>query len=278
MSGARISYMPEELAWIEARKEWPRKQLHSAFCFYFDRTDVSCDHIKSLCCRKGWSAGPEGRRRNAGKSLVFTSREVEWLHQNAHLPRHDAVTAFQQEFGREVSLTMIVGWRKRNGVKTGRTGRFIKGQEPPNKGKPMAPDIRARCAPTMFKKGNRLGQANLNYKPIGTERVNEDGYLERKVHDGLPRQSRWRLVHLLNWEALHGPVPEGMCLKSRDGNRQNTDPSNWSLIERALLPALNGGPWKGLAYDEAAPEVKPALMALARLRRAKGEAKRRARA
>ncbi len=216
MKGQWIEYMSEELAWIEARKDWPRAQLHSAFCFYFDRTDVSEENLKRLCNRKGWM--------------------------------------------------------------TGRTGCFAKGQEPVNKGKPMAPEVRAKCAPTMFKKGNRTGQANLNYKPIGTERVNEDGYLERKIHDGLPRQSRWRLVHLLNWEELHGPVPEGMCLKSRDGDRQNTDVSNWELIDRALLPALNGGPWKGLAYDEAAPEVKPALMALAKLRRAKGEAKRRARA
>ena len=73
-------------------------------------------------------------------------------------------------------------------------------------------------------------------------------------------------------------MPDGMCLKSRDGNRQNTDPSNWELIDRALLPSLNGGSWRGLAYDDVAPEVKPALMALAQLRRAKGEAKRRARA
>lgn len=277
MRSARISYMPEELAWIEARKEWPRNQLHSAFCFYFDRTDVSCDHIKALCCRKGWSAGPEGRRRNAGKSLAFTSREVEWLHQNAHLPRQDAITAFQQEFGREVSLTMVVGWRKRNGVKTGRTGCFVKGQTPPNKGKPMSAELRAKCAPTMFRKG----QLPHNTKWLGHERLSKDGYVEVSIAETNPHTGFERcyvLKHVHEWEKLNGPVPEGMCLKSRDGNRQNTDVSNWELIDRALLPALNGRPWKGLAYDEAAPEVKPALMALAKLRRAKGEAKRRARA
>lgn len=31
MKGRAIEYLPEELAWIEARKDWPRKQLASAF-------------------------------------------------------------------------------------------------------------------------------------------------------------------------------------------------------------------------------------------------------
>lgn len=212
MKGRQIEYMPEELAWIEARKEWPRARLHSAFCFFFDRTDVTVGALNALCKRKGWL--------------------------------------------------------------TGRTGCFVKGQEPPNKGKPMTPEVRAKVAATMFRKGNRTGRANLNYKPIGTERVNDEGYLERKINDDLPFKDRWRLVHLLNWEALHGPVPEGMCLKCRDGNRQNTDPSNWQLIERALLPVLNGGKWGRLAYDKAAPEVKPALMAIAELRVAKSRMKK----
>lgn len=204
MKGHWIAYAEEELAWIEARKTLPRRELHAMFVARWSRSDVSFANLKALCTRKGWL--------------------------------------------------------------TGRTGRIEKGTVSHNKGKPMSPEIRAKCAPTMFQKGNRTGRANHIYKPIGTERISKDGYLERKVHDGLPMQSRWRAVHLINWEALHGPIPDGMCLKSRDGNRQNTDPANWELLDRALLPVLNGGGWGKLSYDEAEPEVKPALMALAKLR------------
>lgn len=59
MKGSWIRYRPEELAWIEAHKDWPRAQLHSGFCFRFGRPDVSLDNICGLCKRKGWK-GPNG--------------------------------------------------------------------------------------------------------------------------------------------------------------------------------------------------------------------------
>lgn len=84
----------------------------------------------------------------------------------------------------------------------------------------------ANSAATHFKKGCHKGHAKVVYKPIGTERVTVDGYIERKIHDGLPMQSRWRLMHLVNWEAVNGPLPKGRCLKCKDGDTTNTDPSN----------------------------------------------------
>ncbi len=214
MKGRAIEYLPEELAWIEAHKDWPRATQHSGFCFRFGRTDVSLGAISNLCKRKGWL--------------------------------------------------------------TGRTGCFVRGQEPPNKGKFMPPEVRAKCAATMFKKGN----LPHNTRYLGHERVTKDGYVQVSIAEANPHtgfERRYVLKHVHEWEALNGPVPPGMCLKSRDGNRQNTDPANWEPIDRALLPALNGGPWR-VAYDKAAAEVKPALMALAQLRRAKGQARRRAKA
>lgn len=37
------------------------------------------------------------------------------------------------------------------------------------------------------------------------------------------------------WADARGALPEGL-----DSNRLNTDPSNWALIRRALLPHLGG--------------------------------------
>lgn len=211
-----------------------------------------------------------------GRAITWHAEELAWIERHKDWSRAEAHRAFCNLFGRpEISFGAYCALCKRKGWKTGRTGCFVKGQVPLNKGKPMSAATRAKVAATMFSKGDRSGRAAQNYKPIGTVRLNDDGYLERKIHDGLPMQSRWRLLHLLNWEAIHGPVPEGMCLKNLDGDRQNTDPSNWQLIDRALLPSLNGGSWGGIAYDAAPAEVKPALMALAKLRVAKRDAMRR---
>jgi hypothetical protein len=42
---------------------------------------------------------------------------------------------------------------------------------------------------------------------------------------------------------------------------------NWELVPRAILPLLNGGRNKrGIAYDQAPAELKPTVMAIAKLR------------
>jgi len=217
-----------------------------------------------------------------GRKIIYSAAEMVWLEANRLLPISDYHRAFSEAFGRDVSAQNLHALRKRKGWKTGRTGCFVKGQEPMNKGKPCAPGtggLHPNVVRTQFKPGGRTGRAQANCKPIGTERVTEDGYRERKIHDGMPLQSRWRLVHLLEWEAANGPIPAGHCLKCRDADRSNTDPSNWQLIPRALLPRLNGGRAKThLAHDEAAPELRPALIAIAQVDHAVRQLRRRTRA
>jgi len=51
-----------------------------------------------------------------------------------------------------------------------------------------------------------------------------------------------------------------------DGNRLNTDPTNWLCIPRGVLPRLNGGrATRVMAYDTAPDELKPVLMTMARV-------------
>lgn len=216
-----------------------------------------------------------------GRSIHYSAAELRWIEAHSRDVRRDAYAAFCKKFKRaDVSLKNFNALCKRNGWFTGRTGHFVKGQEPHNKGKPCEegrggkhPNSRR----TQFTKGKRRGVAVKLYKPIGTERVSKDGYLERKVHDGLPLQSRWRAVHLIRWEEANGPVPQGHALKCLDGNRQNTDPSNWEAIPRALLPRLvRGRHGQGFDYDAAPAELKPAILATAKLKHATNT-KRRAR-
>lgn len=197
--GRSIPYSPKELAWIKRRCTRPRREAHALFCRTFSRTNVSLDHFKSLCARKGWT--------------------------------------------------------------TGRTGCFPKGGTPFNKGKQMP--YNANSARTQFKKGG----LPHNTKYLGHERVTDDGYVEISVAETNPHTGfcrRYVLKHRHLWEQQHGPVPDGYALKCLDGNRLNTDPSNWIVISRSLLPFLNGR--RGPNYDQAAPAVKPAILTLAKLK------------
>jgi hypothetical protein len=208
-----------------------------------------------------------------GQSIPYSADEMAWLEANRLLPISQYAREFNLRFEREVAEANLHALRKRKGWRTGRTGCFEKGAAPHNKGKPCAPGTGGRhpnARKTQFRKGERRGVAVKLWKPIGTERVAKDGYLERKIHDELPLQSRWRAVHLIEWEAVNGPLPKGHCLKCLDGNKLNTSPSNWECIPRALLPRLAGGNRyrRVVAFDDAAPELRPAILALAKLEHA----------
>jgi hypothetical protein len=196
-----------------------------------------------------------------GVYVRYTKKQLAFIKRRRKMSRRELHAAFRRRFRLDVSLDALKALCDRKGWRTGRDGGFPKGHVPANKGKKMP--YNANSARTRFKKGQRIGRANAFYRPIGAERFSKDGYLERKIHDGLPMQSRWRGVHVVNWEKLNGPVPKGHCLKCLDGDRLNTDPSNWELISRAVLARLNKS---GHRYDVAPAELKPAILAIAKLR------------
>lgn len=101
---------------------------------------------------------------------------------------------------------------------------FTKGHVPDNKGKKMRPDVYARCAPTMFKKGH----PSRNRRPVGSERVNIYGYVEVKVAE----PNRWRLKHRVVWEQNYGPIPPGYNVQFRNHNRLDVSLENLYLISR----------------------------------------------
>ena len=200
-----------------------------------------------------------------GHGIPYTADELAWVKVHCTRSRREAHAEFVDLFERnDVSLIHFNSLCKRNGWLTGRTGQYDPGSVPANKGKKMP--FNANSARTPFKKGS----LPHNTKFLGHERVSKDGYTEISIgqenpHTGYER--RYVLKHKYLWEKENGPVPPGMLLKSKDGNRLNTDPSNWALISRGALPFLNGH--RGPNYDAAPAELKPVVLTLAKLRYAK---------
>jgi hypothetical protein len=200
-----------------------------------------------------------------GHWITYSAAELAFVEANRTLVIGDLHSAFCAEFRRDdVSAANLHALRKRKGWLTGRTGCFVKGQVPPNKGMPCPPGKGGRH-PNARKTQFRKGQLPHNTNYAGHERVSKDGYVEISVDETNPHtgfERRYVLKHRWLWEQANGPVPDGMALKCL-GERVNTDPSNWALVPRALLPRLNGRFGRG--YDAAPAELKPTIMAVAKL-------------
>ena len=196
-----------------------------------------------------------------GRDILYSRAELDFIEAHRTRPRRRLHEMFVEKFGRtDVSLVNIKALCTRKGWMTGRTGRFEKGAVPANKGKSMP--YNSNSARTQFK----IGHLPHNTKYAGHERLSKNGYVEISIeqtnpHTGFHR--RYVLKHRWLWERENGPVPDGMALKCLDGNKQNTDPSNWKPVPRAMLPRLNG--IYGRGYDDAPAEIKPSIMAVTEL-------------
>ncbi len=261
----KIAWTPEQLAWIETNKLMVRREAHAEFCRLF-QSAVSFDAYRSLCKRNGWKAGRAWLKPGYVSPILdrnWSAEELAWVEAHRTMERPAAVALFNAKFGKNVQLAAYGSLCKRKGWPTGRDGRIKPGNIPMNKGKKMP--FNANSARTQFKKGN---VSPHKVRPIGHEWLHPNGYVyiiipETNPHTGFKQRSV--IKHTYLWEQKHGPVPDGMCLKCKDGNRANCDPSNWELIPRGVLPLLLGL-HDGIEYDAAPEQLKPVIMTRAKLR------------
>lgn len=118
----------------------------------------------------------------------------------------------------------------------GAATRFVKGQRSWNKGTHYQPG--GRCAETQFKPGSKPH----TWQPIGTEIIDEDGYLRRKVRDDAPKgmtRRNWVFVHRALWEEHHGAVPPGHSVVFKNGDKSDIRIDNLELLTRRELMARN---------------------------------------
>ncbi len=109
------------------------------------------------------------------------------IHQKAHHLGLKKSIEFTREFSRQMMLDPQHG---------GRLTQFRKGQPAHNKGKKIG--SHPNSAKTQFKKG----QLSHNKMPVGTEKINCDGYWKIKI--GEPNV--WTEKHRLLWEQANGAI------------------------------------------------------------------------
>jgi len=108
-------------------------------------------------------------------------------------------------------------------AKAYKRSRFQKGHVPANKGRKgyVAPG----CEKGWFKRGEVNGRARQLWVPVGSHRINADGYLDRKVSDEPgPQTLRWKPLHRLVWAEAHGPIQEHTRLTVTHGTAEPTLP------------------------------------------------------
>ena len=79
--------------------------------------------------------------------------------------------------------------------------------------------LHPKCREHWFRKGQQCGAAHRNWRPLGSELIDKDGTVLRKVSDTGQRRKDWRPVHVLVWESAHGPVPHGHIVVFRIGTK-----------------------------------------------------------
>lgn len=162
----------------------------------------------------------------------YTNEEIKYLKSIIPGRSYEEVrNLFNKEFKLNLSIKQIGSTIKRYGLRNGLDTRFQKGNVPLN---PIKKGQRIGIE-TQFKKGQRPS----NYKPVGYERVDRDGYILIKVSEKGAWHERWRHKHKVLWEKKNGPIPKGHYLVFADGDRQNIEFDNLILVTQAQMLIMN---------------------------------------
>ena len=133
---------------------------------------------------------------------------------------------FNQHFNTNITAKEIAYFRKNHKLNSGLTGQFKKGNVAHNKGKKqieyMSQESIERTKKTRFKKGNKP----KNYRPVGSERITKDGYIEVKVAD----PNKWETKNKIIYKQYFGSIPKGYKVIYADGNKLNNDINNLILV------------------------------------------------
>lgn len=150
-------------------------------------------------------------------------------------------------------------------------GQFVKGLTPWNKGLKGSQEAWNKGLinstgyhPNTVKNQFPKGHLPHNHKPIGSERVDSEGYTYRKIADTRNKKNDWRMVHVLLWEQHNGAISDNHVVIFKDGNKKNIGIDNLELISRSELMRRN-------TIHRYPPELKEVIRLNNKLRKAINE-------
>lgn len=109
---------------------------------------------------------------------------------------------------------------------------FPKGLLPWNKGQK---GLQIGGVETQFKAGHRPH----TWRPIGSDRVSKEGYLQVKLADTGCTRRDYVPVHHLVWTLHRGPIPAGYRVTFKDGNKTHIAIDNLELVSIADMMRRN---------------------------------------
>lgn len=181
---------------------------------------------------------------------LFNDAQVEWIKKGyRHLSLNELLHAFNFEFHADIKLSQMRAFVKNHKIKSGRTGHFPKGQLPWNTG--TVGVIKANSG--TFKKGKQP----VNHKPVGSERLNVDGYIEVKTEE----PSIWKLKHRVIWEESNGPIPIGHKIVFHDGDKLNCCIENLRILSNAELGLCN----RAYKIGKQPTEIRDSIMLISKI-------------
>lgn len=167
-------------------------------------------------------------------SGLFTKEQKDFIKINVKgLLNQELADLINGTFDLSITARQMNAWKKNHGLTGGLDCRFKKGDVPANKGTKGLYNVGGNK--TSFKKGQKA----RNYKPLGSERIDRDGYTLIKVSDEGKGHQRWNHKHRVLWEKEYGEIPPGHKLLFADRNKQNITLDNLILISDKQMALLN---------------------------------------
>ena len=159
----------------------------------------------------------------------YTDEMIEFLREVTPQKTYKEITElFNNKFNLDTTVETMKGLLSRKKIHTGTLGQFKKGSVPWNKG--VYGYMGANR--TSFKPGN----IPANWKPVGSERIDTEGYTLIKIAE--PR--KWALKHRIIWEEHYKKkIPRGSVIIFADGDKSNLSIENLICVTRNELKVLN---------------------------------------
>ena len=186
------------------------------------------------------------KARHPGRK--FTAEQEEWLVAHNHMSASEMSKGINDEFSLSTSPDEIKGWRARTKNPRPTPSKFQKGHTPFSKGKKwdeyMSPESQARSRMTTFRKGD----VPHNVQPLGSISI-MSGYWVMKVTNVGNQHQKWKFLHRLLWEKENGPIPKGMNVVFRNGDRSDIRMENLILMNNKEMARYT-------PVDDSEPEMQ----------------------